>query len=90
MLHKINDPEFIALVEKGVPLETLQRRLWPLLDKHGDWDEHTKEFTEAELNELDTKSISSETGFWGNPNCYWRSYILIGEQLKDVERHTTR
>ena len=29
MLYSINDPEFIAMVEKGVPIETLERRMRP-------------------------------------------------------------
>lgn len=54
MLKKIDDPEFIALVEKNIPIKTLERRMQggdltrahnndvymqQILDEHGDWDD---------------------------------------------------
>ncbi|MEK6868944.1 MAG: hypothetical protein AABX74_01835 [Nanoarchaeota archaeon] len=35
MLYSINDPEFIAMVKKGVPIETLEKRMRPPLGLDG-------------------------------------------------------
>ncbi|MEK6949306.1 MAG: hypothetical protein AABX34_03730 [Nanoarchaeota archaeon] len=61
MLHQINDPEFIAMVEKGVPLERLLRRLWPALDDDGEWNEWTRKFTREDYD----KDSLSGYGFLG-------------------------
>ena len=45
MLYSINDPEFIAMVEKGVPIETLERRMRPNIPRQisdDTWNDYSK------------------------------------------------
>jgi len=92
-MYKIDDLEFIDLVEQGIPIEILERRLWPALDETGEWREHTKNFTLEEWDE--SKDVFSGMGFLGmNENLfkiiysdwltvekYGTSHKAIGESL---------
>lgn len=94
MLHEINDPRFAALVEKGVPLERLLRRLWPALDEDDEWNEWTREFTREDYD----KDSLSAMGFlekgenllerihsdWQVVERYGTTHAAISEALEKV------
>lgn len=83
MLHEINYPRFVALVEKGVPLERLLRRLWPAYDfERDDMGEWTREFTEEEGD----KDVCSGTGFLGKDE---NLLEVIYSDWQIVERYVT-
>jgi len=52
MLYEINDPEFIAMVEKGVPIDKIEKRMRPKLgiddvrsetEAHDSWLNYSRE-----------------------------------------------
>jgi len=96
MIPKVEDPEFIAQVEKGIPLERLIRRLWPALSEDGEWNEWTRKFTKEEWDEL--KDVFSGVGFlgrdenllevvhsdWETVKKYGTAHQEIGEALQQL------
>lgn len=84
MIARVDNPEFIRLIEKGIPIDRLERRMMPLSDWDKWWHEHG--FTEKEVEEHDGWWDFSGVGFLGRNE---RLLEVIISDLEAVESHDT-
>lgn len=89
MPYKIDDKEFIALVERGIPIERLERRLRPelgLSDTTSEYEEHDgfKGYSEAGFLGISESLLRCIHADWETVSTFGTSHAAIAEAVKKV------